>query len=113
MKIGLRDPLDRPVSLRDCLRPVAIWLGLACFFLGSIFLGDTLAARQFGDAEAFTGPVLMSLGVSLVGGGFTMDPTNRRLDPVVTFQGRQQYIVAGLSGLFLALAAIAMVLAAV
>jgi hypothetical protein len=113
MEPGLDVPFDRPDPLRECLRPAAIWLGLAAFFVGALALGATLAARQSGAARAFTGPVLLLLGVALVGGGFTMSPTEFRLDPDIEFDGRRRYLVAGSSALLLAVAAGAMLLAAV
>ena len=99
--------LHRPESLADGLRPLAIWLGLGTFFLGALALGATLAQ---GAAGAFTGPMLLLLGVSLVGGGFLMEPTEFALDPEVEFSGREWYVVAGASVLLLVPAVVAGVL---
>jgi hypothetical protein len=96
--------LHRPDSLADSLRPLAIWLGLGTFFLGAILLGASLARES---ADAVVGPMFLLLGVSLVGGGFLMDPTEFFLDPEIEFTGREWYVVAGASVLLLALAVIA------
>ena len=99
---------DGPDSRRDALRPLAIWLGLSTFLVGAIVLGARLA--QSGSAEAFAGPMLLLLGVSLVGGGFLMEPTDLFLDPEIEFSGREWYVVAGASVCLLALAVVAGVL---
>jgi hypothetical protein len=103
--------LHRPDSLRELLRPLAIWLGLVTFFLGAIALGARLARAE--TTEAFVGPMLLLLGVALVGGGFLMDRTDFLLDPEVEFSGREWYVVAGASVLLLALAVVVGALAVV
>jgi hypothetical protein len=104
MELGFNSFRLRPGSLRRYLRPAAIWLGLGTFFAGALFLGATLAAPA-GSAEIFTGPMLLLLGVSLIGGGFTMDVTDFLLDPKIEFEGRHRIFVAGISLLFLVLSA--------
>ena len=74
--------------------------------IGAIALGAQLA-DQPGATEAVTGPLLLLLGVALVGGGFLMDPTGLFLDPDVEFSGRQWYVVAGASVFLLGLAIVA------
>ena len=86
---------------RSLVRPAAIWLGLATFFFGSILFGETLAT----SATAFEGPLFMLLGVALVGGGFTMEPSEFEYDPEIAFSGRRYYVVAGVSALFVAVTA--------
>ena len=108
MELGLEALVDRPDSLRPRLRPVAIWLGLVTFLAGAIRLGATLA----GGTDPFTGPVLLLLGVALVGGGFAMNPTTHALDPDVEFDRARRHFVVGVSALFLLLAAGVVVLAA-
>ncbi|MEF8784625.1 MAG: hypothetical protein V5A45_01740 [Haloarculaceae archaeon] len=95
--------VDRPDSLSTVVRPLAIWLGLTSFFVGAIAFGATLAA-QSGPVETATGPMLLLLGVSLVGGGFLMEQTALFLDPEIEFRGRQWYVVAGASVCSLGLA---------
>ncbi len=97
--------LDRPDSLRDLLRPLSIWLGLTVFLAGAITLGAALAA----GTDPILGPLLLLLGVSLVGGGFTMTPSDFFLDPETEFVGPRRYFVAGVSVLFVLLAAVAFV----
>jgi hypothetical protein len=98
------DPsIERPDPLRTALRPFAIWLGMVSFLVGAIVFGATLA-DQSGQVEAFTGPMLLLLGVSLVGGGFLMEATDLFLDPEIEFSGREWYVVAGASVLLLTLA---------
>jgi hypothetical protein len=99
--------LDRRLSVRDHLRPLAIWLGLTVFMAGSIALGAALAE----GVDSVVGPLLMILGVSLVGGGFTMAPTDSFLDPDIEFTDEQWYFVAAVSVLFLLIAAISFVVA--
>jgi hypothetical protein len=99
--------LDRPVSPRDLLRPLAIWLGLTVFLAGSIVLGAALAE----GADSVVGPLLMLLGVSLVGGGFTITPSDFFLDPEIEFAGTQWYFVVGVSLLFLLIAAVSFAVA--
>jgi hypothetical protein len=100
---GFDTRLDRPDSLRESLRPLAIWLGLGTFFVGALALGAALA-DQSGATEAFAGPMFLLLGVALVGGGFLMDTTDFFLDPEVEFDGREWYVVAGASLFLLVLA---------
>lgn len=103
--LELDTQLNRPDSLHDVLRPLAIWLGLGTFFVGAIVLGGRLA--ESGMAEAFTGPMLLLLGVALVGGGFLIEPTGFFLDPEVEFAGRVWYVVAGATVFLLVLAIVA------
>ncbi|MFT4921911.1 MAG: hypothetical protein ACI8XM_001119 [Haloarculaceae archaeon] len=86
------------------VRPLAICFGLGVFFVGSIVLGSALAATQPSRLQSYLGPLLLLLGVSLIGGGFVMEPTEYWLDPEVSFDGPHLYFVAGSSGLFLVLA---------
>ncbi len=95
--------VERPDSLHTVVRPLAIWLGLASFLFGAIAFGATLAA-QSATVGTVTGPMLLLLGVSLVGGGFLMESTELFLDPDIEFQGREWYIVATASVCSLALA---------
>jgi|AntRauTorcE11898_2_1112593.scaffolds.fasta_scaffold76740_1 hypothetical protein len=88
--------VERPDSLRTVVRPLAIWVGLASFFVGAIAFGAMLAA-QSGTGETVIGPMLLLLGVSLVGGGFLMDRTELFLDPEIEFRGRQWSVVASAS----------------
>ncbi len=95
-------------SLRDLaditlVRPAAIWLGLGSFFVGSILFGDALAGT---GAIPHAGPLLMLLGVALVGGGFTMEPTDFEYDPGLTFSGMEWYVITGVSALFVAVSAV-------
>ena len=106
MELDLDAGFERPEPLRTVLRPLAIWLGLAVFFLGSIALGAALAA-QSGTVRAFVGPMLLVLGVALVGGGFTMEPTPLVLDPDIEFTGREWYGLVCISVLFLLVAVVA------
>jgi hypothetical protein len=110
MDLQLRESLDRPDPLRVCLRPLSIWLGLATFLGGSILLGSTLASP---NADPFAGPLLLLVGVALVGGGFTMEPTDLFPDPEVAFTGSERYFGAAVSVLFVLLAGAVLVLAAV
>jgi len=110
MGLGFDASLDRPEPLRELLRPVAIWLGIASFFAGTIATGATLAA---GGTGTLTGPLLLFLGVSLIGGGFLMEPTEFLLDPELEFSGREWYFVAAVSVLFVLLTAGAIVAALV
>ena len=96
-------PFDRPDSPRDLFRPLAIWFGLAVFLLGAVTLGAALA-DQSGAVEAFTGPMLLVLGVALVGGGFLMEQSDFFLDPEIEFEGREWYLVVGTSLCLLAFA---------
>ena len=109
MELGIDALVDRPDSLRPRLRPVAIWLGLVTFLAGAIGLGAALA----GGAEPFTGPLLLLLGVALVGGGFGMTPTTNALDPDLEFDRARRSFVVAVSALFLVLAVAVVVLAAV
>jgi hypothetical protein len=76
---------------------------------GTLALGATLATPG-GEAEPFLGPLFLLLGVSLIGGGFTMDATEFFLDPEIEFSGTRRYFVAGVSLLFLVLSAAVLVL---
>ncbi len=100
--------LSRPEGSPQLLRPAAIWLGLGSFLVGSLFLGVTLAAE---NTTPFAGPILLLLGVALIGGGFTMETAPSRLDPDIEFEGLRWYFVAGISTLFLCLSAVVLLLA--
>jgi len=104
--------IARPALSSALLRPATIWSGLASFFAGALVLGGTLA-DQSGGADPFTGPILLLFGVSLVGGGFAMEPVDQFLDPDVAFEGTGRYFAAGVSLLFGLLAVAALVLALV
>jgi hypothetical protein len=88
------------------LRPAAIFLGLGVFLLGSLVLGAALAISRPPQTYAYGGPLLLLLGVSLIGGGFVMEPSEYWIDPEIEFAGPWRYFVAGVSVLFLVLVAI-------
>jgi hypothetical protein len=102
MELGPNGSSNRPFPRYRYLRPAAVWLGLASFFVGSLFLGATLAPPEE-SAEPLAGPVLLSVGVGLVGGAFTTDATDVALDPDVEFEGVGRYFAAGISVVFLSL----------
>lgn len=102
-------------SLKDItdvalVRPAAIWLGLGSFLLGSIFLGAALAGAGAITAE---GPLFMLLGVALIGGGFTMKPTGFEYDAGLVFSGMKKYAITGISGLFVAVSFLLLVVSIV
>lgn len=109
MDLALDDPGTR-IEPSGLVRPAAIWVGLGTFLLGSILFGDTLARA---GTQPFEGPVLMLLGVALVGGGFTMDRSEMVYDPEIEFSGLEYYAVAGVSTLLLVVAAVLLVLSLV
>lgn len=88
------------------LRPAAIFLGLGVFLLGSLVLGAALAIDRLPQMYLYGGSILLLLGVSLIGGGFVMEASEFWLDPEIEFAGPWRYFVAGVSALFLALAAL-------
>jgi hypothetical protein len=88
------------------VRPAAIWLGLSSFLIGSIFLGGALAGAGAVTAE---GPLFMLLGVALIGGGFTMKPTGFEYDAGLEFSGMKQYAMTAISGLFVAISSLLLV----
>lgn len=81
-------------------------LGLGTFLLGAIVLGSALAATRPGRVQLYTGPLLVLLGVSLVGGGFDTSPSDHWLHPEVEFAGTPRYVVGGVSALCLTVAAL-------
>ena len=88
------------------LRPTAIFLGLSLFLVGSLVLGAALAIEQLPQVYRYGGPILLLIGVSLVGGGFVMESSEYWLDPEIEFASPWRYFVAGVSVLFLVLAGI-------
>jgi len=92
----------------ESLRPTAIFLGLGVFLLGAIILGAALADTQPSRFLAFTGALLVILGVSLVGGALVMAPSDYWLDPDIEFEGPERYLVVAVSVLSLLFAAVAM-----
>ena len=99
LKLG--DGLDGPLRY---LRPAAIFAGLAVFLLGALVLGAALASTPAPRVYLSGGPILLLLGVALVGGGLVMEPSEYWLDPEVEFTGLQRQFVAGASALFLCVA---------
>jgi hypothetical protein len=87
-------PIDRIEPPRH-LRTAAIFAGLGTFLLGAIVLGSALAVEQPGRIQTYVGPMLLLLGVSLIGGGFVMRRSDHWLDPELTFEGGRRYFVAG------------------
>jgi hypothetical protein len=82
-----------------------IWLGIASFFVGSIGVGATLAARQVAGAVApapGAGLALLSLGVAYVGIGFAMEPTGSPYDPDLALPDWHRVLMAVLAGPFAA-----------
>jgi len=112
MDSRLDSVIPRPALSSALLRPATIWAGLALFFAGTLVLGATLAAES-GGTDPFSGPILLLLGVSLIGAGFAMEPADRFLDPDVRFEGTRRYFAAGVSLLFGLLAVAALVVALV
>ena len=108
MELDIEGSFDRPSRLPAVLRPLGIWLGLGAFLAGSILLGGALAAP---GAEPFAGPLLLVLGVALVGGAFAMEPTGLQLDPEIEFTGSERYLAVGVAALFVILAAAVLALA--
>ena len=107
MELDLRPAADiEPLS--KSLRPAAIFLGLGVFLLGAIVLGAALAADGTSRLLAYTGTLLMLLGVSLIGGALVMDPSDFWLDPEIELEGPGRYLVVALSVLCLLFAAVAM-----
>jgi hypothetical protein len=100
---------DRPTPLSAVLRPLGLWLGLGSFLAGAILLGGALDAP---GAEPFAGPLLLLLGVALVGGVFAMEPTGYRPDPEIEFTAPRRYLAVGVAALFVVLAAVVLALAA-
>lgn len=92
--------------LSRALRPVAVFLGLAAFLVGAVVLGAALAADHSARLTLYTGPMLMLLGVSLVGGALVMEPSEYWLDPEVEITGLPRYFVVGVSGLFVLVVAV-------
>ncbi|MFB6233092.1 MAG: hypothetical protein ABEH61_02420 [Haloarculaceae archaeon] len=105
----LGDPRADLEPLSRTLRPVAVYLGLAAFLIGSVVLGTALAADQPARVTVYTGPMLLLLGVSLVGGALVMEPSEFWLDPDIEFTGLPRYVATGVSSLFvLVVAAVAL-----
>lgn len=105
MDYALDESLD-DIADAAVARPVAIWLGLVGFFLGSVLFGNALASA---GTRPFGGPLLMLLGVALVGGGFTMAPTGLAFDPDIEFSGLARSVIVGCSSLFVVLAALVLI----
>ena len=95
---GLEEELDLYTRY---LRPGAIFLGLGVLLLGAIVLGASLTVSQPPRMYVYSGPILVLLGVSLVGGGLVMEPSEYWLDPEIEFVGWQRNFVAGISVAFL------------
>jgi len=106
MQVHPRSVEARVEPLSRALRPFGVFLGLAVFLLGAVVLGDALATDAPAVVARYTGPMLMALGVSLVGGAFVMEPTSYWLDPEIEFDGPKRYFVAGVSALFVLVVAV-------
>jgi hypothetical protein len=105
MEIQLEEHSEALEPLQRYLRPSAIFLGLGTFLLGAIVLGSALAAARPAHVELYLGPLVLLLGVGLVGGAFLMEPSDHWLDPEVAFEGLRRYFVATVSTASVLLAA--------
>jgi hypothetical protein len=88
------------------LRPAAIFLGLGVFLLGALVLGAALATIRPPRVYVYSGPLLLALGVALVGGALVMDPSEYWLDPDVEFRGWRRVVVVAVSVGFVVLAGV-------
>jgi hypothetical protein len=95
--------IDLPVPY---LRPAAIFLGLGVFLFGALVLGAALTTPRPPRVYVYSGPLLLALGVSLVGGALVMDPSGYWLDPDVEFRGWQRGVVVVASAGFVVLASV-------
>lgn len=97
------------------VRPVTIWLGIACFFVGAIGVGAALAAARYGGVgpEPAAGLALLLVGVAAVGVGLALRPTGVAYDPEIELSDSQRLLVAALAGSYftLSVAAVATLIA--
>ena len=107
IEINLQPAADIEAPSKS-LRPAAIFLGLGVFLGGSLLLGAALAAAGTSRLMAYTGALLMLLGVALVGGALVMAPSDYWLDPNIELEGPRRYLVVTASVLALLFAVVAM-----
>jgi hypothetical protein len=107
VEIDLRPAADIEAPSKS-LRPAATFLGLGVFLGGSVLLGAALAAAGISRLLAYTGSLLMLLGVALVGGALVVAPSDHWLDPDVESEGPRRYLVVTASVLALLFAVVAM-----
>lgn len=87
MEIDLRPAADIEAPSKS-LRPAATFLGLGVFLGGSVLLGAALAAAGISRLLAYTGSLLMLLGVALVGGALVVAPSDHCSIPTSSPRGR-------------------------
>jgi hypothetical protein len=100
----------RITHLLGYLRPAAIWAGISAFFLGSLLLGQVLAADAATSGDFGAAALFVAVGVGLVGAGLASQPTEGRYDPEIEFAPWQRHAVGGTSLGFLLLALVIVLL---
>ena len=94
----------RITDLVGYLRPASIWTGLVSFFLGSLLLGQAMAADVPVPGDYSAAALFLVVGVGLIGAALAVRPTGATYDPDIELARWLRLAVGGTAIGFLLLA---------